>query len=139
MASGSLRKVVGVSQITLRSQNGISRETWSAGMSSPLLFCHLVISVLLRISCTLFAIEVYKLSLLLILAKTALLSLQKYSERTGMVSCLETNCISLHPRTAAFESRFGMLICFSGATLALAITNPVVVLADRDMMYMTAP
>ena len=129
--SGSLKKTGGVNQNTLISQAGILRETWSAGLSFPLICCHLETSVLLRISCTLFAIKVFTSTLLLIQARTASLSLQNIHEVTGIVSCLETNCISLHPSTAACNSSLGILICFSGATLALAITNPVeMALAD---------
>ena len=129
--SGSPKKAGGVNQNKLISQAGIPRETWSARLSFPLICCHLETSVLLRISCTLFAIKVFTLSLLLIQARTASLSLQNYLEVTGIVICLETNYISLHPSTAACNSSFGTLICFSGATLALAITNPVeMVLAD---------
>ena len=116
--SGSLKKVGGVNHNTLISQAGIPRETWSAELTFPLICCHLETSVLLRISCTLFAIKVFNLSLLLIQARTASLSLHTL-EVTGIVSCLETNCISLHPSTAACNSSFGILICFSGATLAL--------------------
>ena len=123
--SGSLKKAEGVNQNTLISQAGIPRETWSTGLSFPLICCHLETSVLLRISCTLFAIKVFTFSLLLIQARTASRSLQKCLEVSGIVSCLETNCISLHPSTAACNSSFGILIGFSGATLALAITNPV--------------
>ena len=129
--SGSLKKAGGVNQNTIISQAGVPWDTWPAGLSFPLICCHLETSVLLRISCTLFAIKVFTLSLLLIQARTASLSLQKCLEVTGIVSCLETNCISLHPRTVACNSSFGVLICFSGATLALAITNPVkMALAD---------
>ena len=123
--SGSLKKAGVVNHNTLISQAGIPREIWSAGLTFPLICCPLETSVLLRISCTLFAIKVFNLSLLLIQARTASLSLQKCLEVTGIVSCLETNCISLHPSTAACNSGFGILICFSGATLARAMTNPV--------------
>ena len=62
---------------------------------------------------------------------TASLSLQKCLEVTGIVSCLQTNCINLHPSTATCNSGFGILICFSGVTLALATTKSVeMVLAD---------
>ena len=79
------------------------------------------------------------MSLLLIQERTASLSLQRCFELTVIVSCLETNCISLHPSTAACTSSFGVLISLSGATLSLAMTNSVeMVLADGDLMYMTA-
>ena len=85
--SGSLKKAGGVNQNKLISQAGIPRETWSAGLSFPLICCHLETSVLLRTSCTLFKIKVFTLSLLLIQARTASLSLQKCLEVTGIVSC----------------------------------------------------
>ena len=83
--SGSLRKTGGVNQNTMRSQSGIPQETWSAGLSFPQIRCHLETSVLLRISCTLFATKIFNLPLLLIQARTASLLLQKCFKIYGMV------------------------------------------------------
>ena len=122
--SGSLKKAGGFNQNTqitgwYSSGDMICGVEFSADMLPLGDVC--VVADLLHSICK----KVFTLSLLLIQARTALLSLQKCLEVTGIVSCWETNCISLHPSTAACNSSFGILICFSGATLALAITNPI--------------